>query len=90
VSSLRIKTALDNVSGNVMMADAEHRIIYLNQSVLNLFQSLHPGAATRIYRASIPASSWARISMCCTAQRRSARLPPICAARSSPNSGSAR
>ena len=42
VSSLRIKTALDNVSGNVMMADADHRIIYLNQSVLSLFQRLTP------------------------------------------------
>jgi methyl-accepting chemotaxis protein len=40
VSSLRIKTALDNVSGNVMMADGENRIIYLNQSVQNMFRSI--------------------------------------------------
>ena len=40
VSSLRIKTALDNVSGNVMMADAENRIIYLNQSVQNMFRNI--------------------------------------------------
>src|ERR1022692_4502184 len=40
VSSRRIKTALDNVSGNVMMADAENRIIYLNQSVQNMFRNI--------------------------------------------------
>ncbi len=40
VSSLRIRTALDNVSGNVMMADAENRIIYLNRSVQNMFQNI--------------------------------------------------
>jgi methyl-accepting chemotaxis protein len=42
VSSLRIKTALDNVSGNVMMADAENRIIYLNRSVQSMFQNIAP------------------------------------------------
>jgi methyl-accepting chemotaxis protein len=46
VSSQRIKTALDNVSGNVMVADASDRIIYLNQSVLNMFQ----GIATQLRR----------------------------------------
>jgi methyl-accepting chemotaxis protein len=40
VNSLRIKTALDNVSGNVMMADADNRVIYLNQSLLNMFQGI--------------------------------------------------
>jgi methyl-accepting chemotaxis protein len=40
VSSLQIKTALDNVSGNVMMADADHRIIYLNQSLQSMLQKL--------------------------------------------------
>jgi methyl-accepting chemotaxis protein len=40
VGSLRITTALDNVSGNVMMADAENRIIYLNRAVQSMFHAL--------------------------------------------------
>jgi methyl-accepting chemotaxis protein len=40
VHSLRLKTALDNVSANVMMADAEQRIIYLNRSALALFERI--------------------------------------------------
>ena len=47
VSSLRIKTALDNVSANVMMADAENRVIYLNRSVQKMFQ----GIAAQLRRA---------------------------------------
>jgi methyl-accepting chemotaxis protein len=34
----RIKTALDNVSGNVMVADAEGQVIYLNQAVKAMFR----------------------------------------------------
>ena len=34
----RIKVALDNVSGNVMVADAGNNIIYLNKAVQQLFQ----------------------------------------------------
>ncbi len=34
----RIKVALDNVSGNVMVADADNTIIYLNKAVQQLFQ----------------------------------------------------
>jgi len=37
--NLRIKTALDNVSGNVMMADADNRIIYMNSAVAKMFQT---------------------------------------------------
>ena len=35
----RIKTALDNVSGNVMVADAEGKLIYLNKAVEAMFRS---------------------------------------------------
>jgi len=34
----RVKTALDSVSANVMMADAENNIIYLNDSARRMFQ----------------------------------------------------
>lgn len=34
----RIKVALDNVSGNVMVADADNNIIYMNKAVQQLFQ----------------------------------------------------
>lgn len=34
----RIKTALDNVSANVMVADSEHNIIYLNRALVNMFR----------------------------------------------------
>ncbi len=34
----RIKVALDHVSGNVMVADADNNIIYLNKAVQQLFQ----------------------------------------------------
>jgi methyl-accepting chemotaxis protein len=37
--NMRIKVALDNVSGNVMMADADNRIIYMNKAVLQMFES---------------------------------------------------
>lgn len=36
--NLRIRTALDNVSSRVLVADAEHKIIYLNKSVTRLFE----------------------------------------------------
>ena len=35
---LRIKTALDQVSGNVMIADADYRIFYINQKAKALMQ----------------------------------------------------
>jgi methyl-accepting chemotaxis protein len=37
--NMRIKVALDNVSGNVMMADADNRIIYMNKTVTQMFQA---------------------------------------------------
>ena len=37
--NLRIRTALDSVSGNVMMADADNRIIYMNNGAASLFQA---------------------------------------------------
>jgi len=37
--SMRIKTALDNVSTSVMMADPECNIIYLNETAKELFQN---------------------------------------------------
>ncbi len=35
----RIKTALDNVSGNVMVADAQGKVIYLNKAVSTMFRN---------------------------------------------------
>ena len=37
--NLRVRTALDNVSSGVMMADADHRIIYMNKTVQTLFRN---------------------------------------------------
>jgi methyl-accepting chemotaxis protein len=36
--AIRIKTALDNVSGNVMLADAGNNIVYMNQAVMRMFR----------------------------------------------------
>jgi methyl-accepting chemotaxis protein len=36
--NLRIRTALDNVSSSVMMADADNRIIYMNKTAHRLFR----------------------------------------------------
>ena len=36
--NLRIRTALDHVSSSVMMADREHRIVYMNRRMRELFQ----------------------------------------------------
>ncbi|MCP4410394.1 MAG: HAMP domain-containing protein [Gammaproteobacteria bacterium] len=36
----RIKVALDNVSANVMVADANHNIIYMNKTLAAMFQEL--------------------------------------------------
>ena len=38
VSAMRIKTALDTVSANAMMADTDGRIIYLNRAVQDMFR----------------------------------------------------
>jgi methyl-accepting chemotaxis protein len=38
-NALRIKTALDNVSSSVMMADPESSIIYMNKSVEQMFRN---------------------------------------------------
>jgi methyl-accepting chemotaxis protein len=37
--NLRIKTALDNVSGNVMLADAQNNIVYMNKAVASMFRA---------------------------------------------------
>lgn len=37
VSALRVKLALDKASANVMMADAQHNIIYVNDSLKQMF-----------------------------------------------------
>jgi methyl-accepting chemotaxis protein len=39
VAAMRVKTALDNVSGNVMMADIDGRIIYANRAVMAMFRT---------------------------------------------------
>ena len=36
-ANLRLKVALDNVSSNVMVADQDHQIIYMNETALKLF-----------------------------------------------------
>ena len=38
VSAMRVKTALDTVSANAMMADTGGRIIYLNRAILDMFR----------------------------------------------------
>jgi len=38
VEALRVKVALDNVTSNVMMADNEFKIIYMNKAVLDMFR----------------------------------------------------
>ncbi|NOX09549.1 MAG: PAS domain S-box protein [Gammaproteobacteria bacterium] len=38
-ASKRIEVALDNVSGNIMMADNEANIIYLNKAVVNMMKN---------------------------------------------------
>ncbi|WP_448205878.1 nitrate- and nitrite sensing domain-containing protein [Azospirillum sp. sgz302134] len=38
VAAMRIKTALDNVSANTLMADTEGRIIYANRAVMEMFR----------------------------------------------------
>ena len=38
-AALRIQIALDNVSANVMVADTERKIIYLNKAVENMFRT---------------------------------------------------
>lgn len=39
IDAMRIKTALDNVSANTMMADNDGRIIYLNRAVQEMFRT---------------------------------------------------
>ena len=34
----RLKTALDNVTANVMVADADYKIIYVNETISQMFQ----------------------------------------------------
>ena len=46
LTSLRVKTALDGVSANVMMADADNRIIYMNRAV----QAMMRRCATELRR----------------------------------------
>ncbi len=47
--NMRVRVALDNVSGNVMMADAENRIVYMNKAVMQMFQT-----AAADLRGSLP------------------------------------
>ncbi len=54
--NLRIRTALDNVSSSVMVADTDRRIIYLNRTAQQLFR----GAESDI-RSDLPAFSADRL-----------------------------
>jgi methyl-accepting chemotaxis protein len=44
--AMRIKTALDHVSNNVMLADAQNNIVYMNKAVMHMFRE----AASEIRR----------------------------------------
>jgi len=55
-ANLRLKVALDNVSSNVMVADASHHIIYMNDTALKLFS-----AAEADIRKEIPGFAAGRI-----------------------------
>ncbi|MEI6414272.1 MAG: methyl-accepting chemotaxis protein [Pseudomonadota bacterium] len=42
-TNLRLKVALDHVSSNVMLADGDHNIIYMNHKALALFRAAEAG-----------------------------------------------
>jgi len=44
----RVKLALDNVNANLMVADAKHRIIYLNKAMRRFLDSITPDVRTHI------------------------------------------
>jgi len=46
--SLRVKIALDNVNANVMMADTERRIIYMNKAVGGMFRTAEADIRTQL------------------------------------------
>ena len=54
--NLRIRTALDNVSSGVMVADPERRIIYLNDAAQSLFEDIEEDI-----REQLPAFSAAQL-----------------------------
>jgi len=47
--SMRVKVGLDSVSGNVLLADKDNRIIYLNKSIQRMF-----GVAAADFRSQRP------------------------------------
>lgn len=53
-SNARIKSALDNVTANVMIADRDFNIIYTNTAVMNMFQAAETDIRTELpqFRAS--------------------------------------
>jgi methyl-accepting chemotaxis protein len=55
-ANLRLKVALDNVSSNVMVADQDHRIIYMNSTAQALF-----GGAEDDFRSELPGFTAASI-----------------------------
>ncbi|MCB1739017.1 MAG: hypothetical protein KDK91_01505, partial [Gammaproteobacteria bacterium] len=48
VEIARVKRALDNVNANLMVTDAEHRIIYVNKAMQRFAQHLHQALLTRV------------------------------------------
>jgi methyl-accepting chemotaxis protein len=42
LDALRIRSALDNVSANVMLADADNRIVYVNRALQRLLERIGP------------------------------------------------
>jgi methyl-accepting chemotaxis protein len=62
--NLRIRAALDCVSGNVMLADAGNNIVYVNQAVLGMF---------RASAQDIPRASNTCFRRCAALTRRSSR-----------------
>lgn len=51
--SLRVKVALDNVTTNIMISDTDFNIIYMNQSIVNMFKTAHSEIETDIKHFNI-------------------------------------
>lgn len=51
--SMRIKVALDNVSTNVMMADPDRKVIYMNTAILQMFKTAEEEIKKQIHKFDI-------------------------------------
>jgi len=48
LNALRVKSALDNVSANVMLADADSNVIYMNRALQRMFERCAPELRQRL------------------------------------------